>query len=286
MQHFVGEKQALLYSAEINEFDRWAPVIQTQRSVVGRVAKGCQATLGYLENRGITPANVQSGHPAPRLLVEYADIAGTSALTQTAAARLQHADATLAKLGVQAAAYEAKQANEEVQQVKAATKSDPRSAPPQLASLSGDAAYLDEKAAGMQRLDTLGVAPTPAQMQLLEASMKQQGFLFRSSDPAMHRRLAMHIVLPLPNEAERAELWHHMLQAGSAPLAADIDVADLTRRFPDMSGANIRNALLNALYLAASEGGDMQHAHLVRGGKAEYRAMGKVATSPRPLQEN
>lgn len=105
-------------------------------------------------------------------------------------------------------------------------------------------------------------------------------------DPAMHRRLAMHIVLPLPNEAERAELWHRMLHAGSAPLAADIDVADLARRFPDMSGANIRNAVLSALYLAASEGGDIQHAHLVRGGKAEYRAMGKVATSPRPLLEN
>ena len=86
-----------------------------------------------------------------------------------------------------------------------------------------------------------------------------------------------------PNEAERAELWHRMLHAGSAPLAADIDEADLARRFPDMSGANIRNAVLNALYLAASEGGDMQHAHLVRGGKAEYRA---VATSPRPLLEN
>jgi AAA+ superfamily predicted ATPase len=105
-------------------------------------------------------------------------------------------------------------------------------------------------------------------------------------DPAMHRRLAMHIVLPLPNEAERAELWHRMLHAGSAPLAADIDVADLARRFPDMSGANIRNAVLNALYLAASEGGDMQHAHLVRGGKAEYRAMGKVETSLRLLLEN
>ncbi len=167
-QHFVDEKQTRLYSAEISEYDRWAPVIVAQRTVVGHAAKGCQATLGYLENRGITPANVQSGHPAPRLLAEYADIAGTSALTQTAATKLQHADATLAKLGVQAAAYEAKQANEEVQQVKASTKSDPRSAPPQLATLSGDANYLDEKAAGMQRLDKLGVAPTPAQMQLLE----------------------------------------------------------------------------------------------------------------------
>lgn len=167
-QQFVDGKQTLLYSADIYELERWAPVIVAQRNVVGLAAKGCQATLGYLENRGITPANVQSGHPAPRLLAEYADIAGTSALTQTAATKLQHADATLAKLGVQAAVYEAKHANEEVQQVKASTKSDPRSAPPQLATLSGDANYLDEKAAGMQRLDKLGVAPTPAQMQLLE----------------------------------------------------------------------------------------------------------------------
>ncbi len=165
-QQFVDDKQTQLYSAEINEFDRWAPVIVAQRGVVGRAAKGCQATLGYLENRGLTPANVQSGHPAPQLLAEYADAAGTSALTQTATTKLQHADATLVKLGVHAAAYEAKQANEDVQHVKASTKSDPRSAPPQLATLSSEAAYLDEKAAGMQRLDKLGVAPT--QMQQLE----------------------------------------------------------------------------------------------------------------------
>ena len=102
----------------------------------------------------------------------------------------------------------------------------------------------------------------------------------------MHRRFAMHIMIPLPDQAERAELWHRMLHAGCAPLAADIDVVDLARRFPDMSGANIRNAVLNALYLAASEGGNIQHDHLVRGGKAEYRAMGKVAVRSRPLLEN
>ena len=106
-------------------------------------------------------------------------------------------------------------------------------------------------------------------------------------DPAMHRRFAMHIIIPLPDQAERAELWHRMVHAGCAPLAADIDVADLARRFPDMSGANIRNAVLNALYLAASEDGNIQHVHLVRGGKAEYHAMGKVAArAARPRLEN
>ena len=167
-QHFVDDKQTLLQNADVTEFDRWARVIVAQRSVVGRAANGCQHMLAYLGSRGFSPTTIKNGHPAAALLAQYAEAAGTSALTQTATATLQYANATFAKLGLHAASYEATEARDEVAQVKAATKPNPRSAPTHLPMLSGDAEYLDEKTAGLQRLDKLGVAPTPAQLQLLE----------------------------------------------------------------------------------------------------------------------
>ena len=95
--------------------------------VVGRAAQGCQRTLAYLASRGFSPTNVKHGHPAATLLAKYAEAAGTSALTQTATATLQHADATFAKLALHAASYEATEARDDVAQVKAATKPNPRS---------------------------------------------------------------------------------------------------------------------------------------------------------------
>jgi hypothetical protein len=95
-------------------------------------------------------------------------------------------------------------------------------------------------------------------------------------DPAVHRRLTAHIVVPAPGERERAALWERLLATGTAPLDADIDPPDLARRFPAMTGGNIRNAVLGAAYLAATEQAPaISHAHLVRAGRIEYQAMGE-----------
>ena len=68
-------------------------------------------------------------------------------------------------------------------------------------------------------------------------------------DPAFERRLHLRLELPRPDVRTRAALWRKML-ACDAPLAADIDPLRLARSF-DLTGAQIRNALLGAALEAA-----------------------------------
>jgi SpoVK/Ycf46/Vps4 family AAA+-type ATPase len=97
-----------------------------------------------------------------------------------------------------------------------------------------------------------------------------------SIDPALIRRLAAKIRFDPPEEDERLELWRRMLDTGAAPLADDIDYLELARRFPDMTGANIRNAAIAGAFLAASEGAEITSKHIMRAAVGEYRSMGRV----------
>lgn len=96
-----------------------------------------------------------------------------------------------------------------------------------------------------------------------------------SIDPALKRRLAGHVVFWPPDEDERALLWSKML-SDSVPRDGTLDFAALAADYPDMTGANIRNAALAATFLAAAEGVAVRHDHLQRAAHAEYRAMGRV----------
>jgi SpoVK/Ycf46/Vps4 family AAA+-type ATPase len=96
-------------------------------------------------------------------------------------------------------------------------------------------------------------------------------------DKAVKRRLAAHVVFQHPDDDERARLWEHMLSAASAPLDRDIDHHDLARRFPTMTGANIRNAALGAAFLAASQRRPtIDQATAIQAARHEYLSMGHV----------
>jgi SpoVK/Ycf46/Vps4 family AAA+-type ATPase len=97
-----------------------------------------------------------------------------------------------------------------------------------------------------------------------------------SLDKALRRRLASHIVFFQPDDDEREELWQRILHTGAAPTAGEFDFAKLSRQYPDMTGANIRNAVLAAAFLAASEDSEITQDHLERAAKGEYRTMGRV----------
>ena len=102
-----------------------------------------------------------------------------------------------------------------------------------------------------------------------------------SIDRALKRRLAAHIVFDAPDEDERIRLWQRLTSTSRAPLAHDLDAETLARDFPNMTGANIRNAALTAAYLAAAAGSpEVTQAHLVRAARAEYRSMGRVLAQP------
>jgi ATPase family associated with various cellular activities (AAA) len=96
-----------------------------------------------------------------------------------------------------------------------------------------------------------------------------------SIDPALRRRLAGHVVFGAPDVDERERLWREMLATG-APVDKDVDLAAMSEEFAEMTGANIRNAVLAAAFLAAEEGKTIGASHLRRAARGEYRAMGRV----------
>ena len=96
-----------------------------------------------------------------------------------------------------------------------------------------------------------------------------------SIDPALRRRLAASVVFWPPDQEERERLWARML-AARAPIADELDLAALAHTYDEMTGANIRNAVLSAAFLAAAEGGSITQAHLERAARGEYLSMGRV----------
>lgn len=93
-------------------------------------------------------------------------------------------------------------------------------------------------------------------------------------DPAFMRRLAFHIRVPMPDEEQRVLLWEGMLPK-RADRVTNLDFARLASEF-EMSGGYIKNAVLRAAFLSADEGTPISNAHLFRGARAEYEAMGKL----------
>jgi SpoVK/Ycf46/Vps4 family AAA+-type ATPase len=73
-------------------------------------------------------------------------------------------------------------------------------------------------------------------------------------DPAFERRIRTHVLFEMPGEAERAQIWRVQLHPARTPIAADVDFRALARRY-EVSGGDIRNAVLKAAIAAASEAG-------------------------------
>jgi SpoVK/Ycf46/Vps4 family AAA+-type ATPase len=93
-------------------------------------------------------------------------------------------------------------------------------------------------------------------------------------DEAFLRRLDFVIEFPMPEEAERLAIWQRALPP-EAPLADDVDLPFLARKFR-LAGGHIRNIALTAAFLAAADGGPIGMKHLVRGTRREYQKLGKL----------
>jgi len=100
-----------------------------------------------------------------------------------------------------------------------------------------------------------------------------------SIDPAFKRRLAFRMNFPLPDENERAELWRRMIPT-SADIAPDINFKELGRDY-ELAGGNIRNAIVRAAFLAATEHRRIDRELLLRAVRLEYRDAGKFTTDGR-----
>ena len=73
-------------------------------------------------------------------------------------------------------------------------------------------------------------------------------------DPAFERRIRTHVLFEMPGAAERAQIWQVQLHPTQTPLADDVDFQELAARY-EVSGGDIRNAVLKAALAAAAEPG-------------------------------
>jgi SpoVK/Ycf46/Vps4 family AAA+-type ATPase len=100
--------------------------------------------------------------------------------------------------------------------------------------------------------------------------------LRKNIDEGFFRRMRFAVEFPLPDSVHRYRIWHQHFPE-SAPVAADVDIGFLASRFP-LAGGNIRNIVLNAAFLAASNGGEIRMEHLIRATRREYDKTGRICT--------
>lgn len=98
--------------------------------------------------------------------------------------------------------------------------------------------------------------------------------LRKNLDDAFVRRIKFIIEFPAPDESHRFLIWNGHLP-DQAPLGDDLDVEFLARQFK-LTGGNIKNAVLHAAFLSASEQCVINMKNLIRGIQREYQKAGKV----------
>jgi hypothetical protein len=76
-------------------------------------------------------------------------------------------------------------------------------------------------------------------------------------DPAFERRIRTHILFELPDVAERERIWRVQLHPRKTPLAQDVNFHALAEKY-EVSGGDIKNAVLKAAQMAAGEAGAEQ----------------------------
>lgn len=93
-------------------------------------------------------------------------------------------------------------------------------------------------------------------------------------DDAFTRRLQFVVDFPFPDEAQRLEIWQVLFPAG-VPRDEHIDFELLAKRFK-LAGGSIRNVIVSAAFLAASEGTRVGTHHLLHGVRRELQKMGRL----------
>lgn len=73
-------------------------------------------------------------------------------------------------------------------------------------------------------------------------------------DPAFERRIRTHVLFEMPGVEEREKIWRVQMHPTLTPLAPDVDFRALAEHY-EVSGGDIRNAVLKAAMAAASEPG-------------------------------
>jgi SpoVK/Ycf46/Vps4 family AAA+-type ATPase len=98
-------------------------------------------------------------------------------------------------------------------------------------------------------------------------------------DPAFERRIRTHILFEMPGVVERELIWRVQLHDTKTPLADDVDFHELARKY-EVSGGDIKNAVLKAAQMATAEPGEDEekeiHQHHFEAGIKEVQASRKI----------
>jgi hypothetical protein len=93
-------------------------------------------------------------------------------------------------------------------------------------------------------------------------------------DEAFTRRLQFAVDFPFPDENDRLRIWRTLFPPG-VPRQENIDFSLLARRFK-LTGGSIRNIIVYATYLAASQGGKVSMEKLLHATRRELQKMGRL----------
>ena len=96
----------------------------------------------------------------------------------------------------------------------------------------------------------------------------------RNIDDAFLRRMHFCVDFPLPEVAERLQIWRRVLPP-ELPRDPGLELARFAERFP-LTGGNIRNIAVAAAYLAAADDVPLAARHLVAATRRELQKLGKV----------
>ena len=102
-------------------------------------------------------------------------------------------------------------------------------------------------------------------------------------DPAFERRIRTHVRFEMPGVDEREQIWKVQLHPLKTPLAADVNFRILAERY-EVSGGDIKNAVLKAATMAAAEPGD-DSAKRIEQAQFE-RAMEEVLAGKNVMQQS
>jgi hypothetical protein len=105
--------------------------------------------------------------------------------------------------------------------------------------------------------------------------------LLANIDEAFQRRIDISVEFPEPSVAERLRLWARVLP-GALP-AAELDFAGLAEQYT-LTGAQIRDAAIEAAYLAADDGQVVTEALLEAAVRTQYAKTGRTIP-PQPASE-
>jgi SpoVK/Ycf46/Vps4 family AAA+-type ATPase len=125
--------------------------------------------------------------------------------------------------------------------------------------------FFDEADAIATRRSTGGVLPYDREMNLtvnvlLRELEEFNGIVIFATnlaanfDPAFERRIRTHVLFEMPGMEERVEIWKLQIHPQKTPLAPDVDFRRLAERY-EISGGDIKNAVLKAAAAAAAETG-------------------------------